>query len=400
MMFHFCIRFLVIIVKYVIIIGDGMADIACEELHGKTPLQVAHTPHMDSIASRGRNGLLRTVPPGLHPDSAVANLSILGYGSPHYVCERGPLEAASLNISLEEGEYAFRCNLISVEKGHLIDYTGGRISTSEAAELIQTLHNRFKDRGHFYVGTEYRHVFVSPQGRVTCTPPHNIVGKDISQYLVRGDDAHMLNEVMLSSLEILTAHRINQDRIDSGIPPANMIWLWGQDIMPRFQPFTEKYGITGSIISAVDIIRGMGVLLGLSVIEVPGVTGYVDTNYRGKADHALKVLEEVDLVYVHVEAPDEKGHEGDVQGKIEVIEQIDAHVVGRLLDGLNDRCTIAVLPDHPTPCTLGVHTADPVPFAIWSPSVNKDEVRHFDELSARKGGFGLQEQIMPLILGD
>jgi 2,3-bisphosphoglycerate-independent phosphoglycerate mutase len=344
--------------KYVILLGDGMADVPLPQLGGKTPLEHANIPNMDHIAKHGRCGLARTVPSGMPAGSDIANMSVLGYAPEKYYTGRGPLEAASMGVTLAEGEIAFRCNLITVAAGAITDYSAGHITSEEASVLIASIDETLSsDRVHFHAGISYRHLMVTAGigASAVCTPPHDVLGEPMESQMPEN--------------------------------PATHIWLWGQGGAPSFPPFEEMFGITGAMISAVDLLKGLAIYAGMDVIEVPGATGYLDTNYAGKADYAVKALEDHDFVYVHVEAPDEAGHEGDVEAKVQAIEDFDEKVVGRVLDRCSD-CVIMVLPDHPTPIPLRTHTADPVPFAIQGHGA--DDVMCFDERSAAEGSYGVR----------
>ncbi len=390
--------------KYVVVVGDGMADYPLEPLGGKTPLQAAEKPHMDEMARRGRCGLLRTVPEGMEPGSDVANLAILGYDPRKYYTGRGPLEAASIGVVLSPGDLAFRCNLITEEDGILASSNAGHITTEEAKLLIEILAKTFGSYGEFYPGVSYRHLFVlrgCKEDKIVTTPPHDIVGGEMARHMVRPDGplTRRLNELILASRNALEGHAVNLARTKAGKRPGNMIWLWGQGRRPRMESFQKRFGIDGSVISAVDLVKGIGILLGMEVPKVPGATGYYDTNYEGKADYALRALEERDFVYIHVEAPDEAGHAGDLERKIEAIEALDRRLLGRLLDGLGEEAAIALLPDHPTPISLRTHVTDPVPFALYAPGKRGDGMA-FDESSARSGSLGLLEggDLMHLLL--
>jgi len=391
--------------KYLVLLGDGMADYPLEELGGKTPLQTAKTPNMDTLARRGRCGLLRTIPKEMGAGSDIANLSILGYDPRVYYTGRGPLEAASVGVSLGEGEVAFRCNLITESDGRITDYSAGHISTKEAKELILALEQALSDYGRFHPGVSYRHLFVTTGGeKLVCTPPHDALNRWVEEVLMKPADdpvAVRLNEMTIRSREILAEQPINRERIKAGKNPANMIWLWGQGPRPRLEPLKEKYGIRGAVVSAVDLLKGIGIYAGMEVVDVPGATGYYDTNYKGKADYALKALERKDYVYLHVEAIDEAGHAGDVKQKIRCIEDFDKKVVKRVLNGLPDDCVVAVLPDHPTPIAIRSHTRDPVPFAIYDPREEGDEVKEFNEESVKDGAFGTLDgvEFMETLLG-
>jgi 2,3-bisphosphoglycerate-independent phosphoglycerate mutase len=385
--------------KYVVVIGDGMADLPIKELNGKTPLQVANIPNMDLIASRGVSGMLKTVPENMPPGSDVANLSIMGYNPQKYYTGRGPLEAASIGAKLDDDDVAFRCNFITDENGILADFNAGHISTTEASELIETLNQKFYRYGKFYLGTSYRHLFVLKDKRsadLEATPPHDVVGESIEEHLLkpRNDaNAILLNKIMGESREILSKHPINEKRIAEGSKAANMIWLWGQGIKPSMPSFKSKYGLKGATITGVDLVKGLGVYMGLNNIVVPGATGYYDTDYCGKAKNAIEGLKTHDIIYVHVEAPDEAGHAGDLEEKVLAMERIDKRILGKIMDELPTykEYTIAILPDHPTPLKLKTHTSDPVPYAMCSTNNISDDVMVYDEVSAGKGSMGIEQ---------
>ncbi len=361
--------------KYVILIGDGMSDEPIERLGGRTPLEYASTPNMDRVAGAGEYGLFATVPDGYKPGSDVANMSILGYAPALYYTGRAPLEAASIGVKLNGTDTAFRCNLVTLSDGAPVvmnDYSAGHITTEEASEIIKTLDARCHGLGvRFYPGTSYRHLMVwegAPEGlyeRLKTTPPHDISDREVAEYLPSGEGAEKVRELMNLSQGILEGHPVNEARKERGQNPATSIWLWGQGVAPSMPGFGERFGIRGGIISAVDLMKGIGVYAGLDVINVPGVTGYIDTNYAGKVEAALKALEEKDLVCVHVEAPDEAGHQGRLDDKLRAIEDFDAKVVGEVLAGLSgSEFRVLVITDHPTPVELKTHTSDAVPFAI------------------------------------
>jgi len=365
--------------KYVILIGDGMGDYPIESLGNKTPLEFAKTPNMDSLAASGKFGLFATVPKGYPPGSDVANLSILGYSPAKYYTGRAPLEAASIGVKLGPTDIAFRCNLVTLadKNGVTImdDYSSGHITTEDADGIIKTLDAALKSEGvRFYTGTSYRHLMVWKDGpkNVKTTPPHDISDKDIAPHLPKGEETSKvaaMSRLMKASQEILKDHPVNKRRRANGKKPATSIWLWGQGVAPSMPTFKERFGINGAIISAVDLMKGIGIYAGLEVLNVPGVTGYIDTNYKGKAEYCLAALEQKDLdfVCVHVEAPDEAGHNGNLQDKLRAIEDFDREVVGRVLTGLKkfDAYTVMALTDHPTPIALKTHTSDPVPFALY-----------------------------------
>jgi len=368
--------------KYIVMIGDGMADRPMEELGGKTPLQVAATPNMDRLVQHGIIGKIRTVPPGYHPGSDVANLNILGYDPRQFYSGRAPLEAASIGITLKGDDVAYRCNLVTLKynkdktRAVMDDYSSGHITTEESRELMTEINNTIgSETITFYPGVSYRHIMVWSAGidDIECTPPHDITGKDISDYLPVGQNEDVLRDLMLRASGVLESHQINRERIRRGNKPANSIWFWGQGKRLKIPTFREKYSIDGALVSAVDLMRGLGINAGFEILEVPGITGYLDTNYVGKAEAALKALERVDIVYIHVEAPDEAGHSGKLRDKIRAIEDFDSLVVGTVLNGTSalDEYRILVLPDHATPLSAKTHTEEPVPFVIYDSSTAK-----------------------------
>ncbi|MCW3999848.1 MAG: cofactor-independent phosphoglycerate mutase [Candidatus Bathyarchaeota archaeon] len=389
--------------KYILIVGDGMADYPLAELGNKTPLQAAVKPNMDSIAAKGRSGLLKTVPDQCTPGSDTAICSLLGYDPRIYDTGRGPLEAPSRGIKLGPNDAAFRCNLITEADGAIADYSAGHITTPEAQQLIGAVKAKYDLPGkiEFYSGLDYRHFlilrsFPHPE-QILCTPPHDVMGVAVSEVLPKASlaeaepDAQMLRNMILNSKDFLQNHPVNAARAAAGKRRGNMIWFWGGGKKPSMPTLKAKYGIKSAVISAVDLVKGIGAYAGMEIISVEGATGLYDTNYEGKADAALKALETNDLVFVHVEAPDEAGHVGDYKLKVKTIEDLDKRCIGRIMAGLKEPCAIAVLPDHPTPIKTRTHSRDPVPFAIASPKVNPDAVRKFDEESAKQGGYGLVE---------
>ncbi len=371
------------------------------ELNGKTPLQVARKPNMDAIAAKGRSGLLKTVPEGMSSGSDTAILSVLGYKPERLLVGRGALEAASRGIELTGNDVAFRCNLITVENGILSDYSAGHITTKEATQLISSLQEKFEIPGkiEFLPGLDYRHFLVMrslpDSNLIECNPPHDVTGTEIGEVLPKAKSekveatVNILRKIILESKNVLENHPINIARRKAGKKPGNMVWFWGGGEKPSMPTLKEKFGLKAAVISAVDLVKGIGIYAGMQVISVKGATGMYDTNFEGKADAALKALETNDFVFVHVEAPDEAGHEKDSEKKIKAIEDLDKRLLSKLLKGLKEPYAMAVLPDHPTPITVGTHTRDPVPFAIRSPFWPSDGLQKFDELSAKKGGFGL-----------
>ncbi|MBS7247740.1 MAG: cofactor-independent phosphoglycerate mutase [Candidatus Jordarchaeales archaeon] len=384
--------------KCVVVVGDGMADYPLDELGGKTPLQVARKPNMDRVAREGRSGLLESIPEGMQAGSDVAILSILGYDPVRHYTGRGPIEAAALGVMLGRGDVAFRCNLVTLEGGVMVDYSAGHISNDEAKALIEALNEELGGgMVKFYSGVSYRNILVVSGVNfdgVECTPPHDITGMKVDDYLPRGEGSELLLELIERSWRVLEGHPVNARRIREGKRAANSIWPWGQGRRPDLQSFEERFGVRGAIISAVDLVRGLGVLTGLRVVNVPGATGYYDTNYAGKGEYALRALESVDFVLVHVEAPDEAGHAGDIENKVKAIEKIDSEILGKILDGierLDEDYRVAVLADHPTPIVKRTHTRDPAPVAVLSSCGDGDGVDGFDEFSVRKGSLGVMK---------
>jgi len=379
--------------KYIVLVGDGMADYPIKELGDRTPLEVAHTPNMDYIAQHGRLGRIKTIPEKMSPASDVANISILGYDPQKFYSGRGSLEAANLGVELDEDDVVFRCNLITVSADTLVDYSAGHISSKEAKILIEFIDEKLgTNRIKFYAGVSYRHLMLVKRGAeehlndLKCKPPHDIIGQSISKNLPKGDNAEFLIKVMQDSRGILENHEINHVRIDLKENPANMIWLWGQGVKPNMPKFIDKYGLSGSVISAVYLIKGLGNILGLDVINVPGATGYYDTDYLGKAKAALKSLVKNDFVFLHVEAPDEAGHNGDLREKIAAIERFDQLVVGTVLKAFNRKKNfrILVLPDHPTPISVRTHTDEPVVFGIFGKGIVAGDFLNYSEKEAEK----------------
>lgn len=382
--------------KYVVLLGDGMADYPTSMLGGKTPLQCAFTPFLDQIAAEGTLGLVDTIPAGFTPGSDVANLSVLGYDPAQTYTGRGPLEAASMGIGLGPNDIAYRCNLVTIgqkdtPEAFMDDFTAGHISTKEARDIILSINKQIgSSQFQFFPGVGYRHLFVwryATSSPVT-TPPHDIPGKAIAPYLPHGECAEEVNSFMQKAGEILRSHPINIQRQSLGKKQANSIWLWGQGRKPQVVPFTQKYNLKGGMISAVDLLNGIGVIAGLKVISVEGATGYIDTNYAGKARTALDALRFMDFIFVHLEAPDEMGHEGNAAGKIQAIELFDEKIVGPILNNVGSfgDYRILALSDHPTPLDLKTHVGDPSPFAVLSSrkDENKAAGLPFNEIAARE----------------
>ncbi len=388
--------------KYMIILGDGMADEPIGELGGKTPLQAARTPAMDLLAQRGCSGMLDTIPAGMHPGSEIANLAVLGYDVPAVFEGRGVLEAASMGVDLAPGDLALRCNLICLEDGTIKNHSAGHISTEEAAEIIAFLAKKMgNEMIRFYPGVSYRHLLVIRGGskHLDCTPPHDVMGMAFREVMVKPENqeaqktADLLNYLILRSRSLLEEHPVNLRRKAEGKDPATCIWPWSPGYRPQMPTLQELFGIGRSaVISAVDLIQGIGVYAGMEVLKVEGATGLYDTNYEGKARAAVDALRNHDLVYLHVEASDEAGHEGNAALKVTTIEYLDQRVVRPIMeacDNLGEPVTIALLPDHPTPCAIRTHTRDAVPFVIYTPGTEPDGVTAYDEFSAQRGRFGL-----------
>ena len=378
-------------------LGDGMADYPVEALGGKTPLEVAKKPNIDRLARGGRLGMVKTVPDGLKPGSDVANLSAMGYDPLKCYTGRSPLEAVSIGIQMDDTDVAFRCNLVTLSddaeyaEKTMVDYSSGEITTAEAAELIRAVDEAFRtDEILFYPGISYRHCMIWHQGPVglNLTPPHDISDRKITEYLPQNP---VILDLMKRSYEILKDHPINQDRMARGLNPANSIWLWGEGTRPGVTGFEAAYGVKASVISAVDLIKGIGLCAGMKVIEVEGATGNIDTNFKGKGEAALKtLLDGQDLVYIHVEAPDECGHHGDLEGKIQAIERIDQDIVGPLLKGLEEAgedYSILVMPDHPTPISIKTHISDPIPYLLYcSTDVTDSGIDTYTEKTGKSTG--------------
>ena len=389
--------------KHIIILGDGMADWPVESLGGKTLLQYAETPYMDMLARMGQTGMLKTVPDGFHPGSEVANSSILGYDQ-HEVYEgRGPLEAASIGVELEPGDMAIRCNLICIEGDKIKNHSCGRLETEEGDVLIRYLQEHLgNERIHFYTGVQYRHLLVIKGGNknLICTPPHDVPGQPWRPLMVKAatpeaqPTADLINDLILRSQQLLANHPLNIQRMAEGKDPANSIWPWAGGYRPHMIPLTKRFPQIkrGAVITAVDLIRGIGTLAGLRVIDVEGATGLYDTNYEGKAQAAIDALRTDDFVYLHIEASDEAGHDGDLELKLQTIENLDRRVVGPIYEAVKDwdePVCIAVLPDHPTPIAHRTHTNEPIPFLIYAPGIEPDTVQTFDEVACKDGKYGL-----------
>jgi 2,3-bisphosphoglycerate-independent phosphoglycerate mutase len=381
--------------KYAIIVPDGAADEPLEELGKKTVLEVAQTPNMDKISSQGRIGLVRTIPAGLEPGSDVAQMSLLGYDPLTFYTGRAPIEAVARNIKLSPNDWVFRCNLVTICDGKMEDHSAGHISTEEGSKLIKDLNERLSnEKLHFYPGVSYRHllVFKDTDFDVKTYPPHDFIGSAIEKILPRGKGAEILIDLIARSQQLFDNHDINKVRKDLGENQVSSIWLWGQGKKARMESFKKRFGINGAAITAVDLVKGLSILIGFDLINVPGATGFVDTNYQGKASAAIEALDKYDLVFIHIEAPDEASHNGNVEMKKKAIEQIDKYIVGPVLEALQgyEKWRILVLPDHPTPISSKAHSAEPVPFAMAGAGVSGILNATFSEANAAKSGFRIE----------
>ncbi len=397
--------------KYVILVGDGMGDYPLAELGGKTPLQAAATPNLDLLAGKGELGLARTIPPGMDPGSDIANLAIMGYDPARYHTGRAPLEAAALGVALGPEEVAFRCNLVTLRREaagvFMEDYAAGHITSDEARELIYALEAALgRDGRHFYPGVSYRHLLVWAEGKAgwRTYPPHDWTGKEVGHLMAPGEAAPAapLWDLIRASWPVLQDQEVNRRRLAAGKRPATSIWLWGQGRPPQIPTLKERFGLTGAVISAVDLIRGIGKYAGLKPILVPGATGFLDTNYAGKVEAALGALRELDLVFVHVEAPDEAGHSGELPLKLQAIEDFDAQVVGPLMQGLaalGDH-RVLVLCDHLTPISVRTHTPEPVPYILYDSRGSQNQTRPYTEAAAQATGLLLEQgaDLLPRLL--
>ena len=392
--------------KHIIILGDGMADWPSASLGNRTLLQVSHTPNMDKLARMGRTGQLITVADGFHPGSEVANMSVMGYNLPKVYEGRGPLEAASIGVELQPRDMAMRCNIVCIEDEILKNHSAGHITTEEADVLVKYLQEHLgNERVHFYTGVQYRHLLVIKGGdkHLDCTPPHDVPLHPFRPLMVKAEipeaqaTADLLNDLILKSQDLLKCHPLNLKRMAEGKESANSIWPWSPGYRPQMESLSVMYPSIkkGSVISAVDLINGIGVYAGLRRISVEGATGLYDTNYENKVSAALEALKTDDLVYLHIEASDEAGHEGNFDLKRLTIEDLDKRVVGPIYEAVKDwdePVSIAVLPDHPTPCELRTHTAEPVPFLIYYPGIEPDGVQTFDEMACKEGIYGVMKE--------
>ena len=378
--------------KYVIIVPDGAADEPLEQLDNKTVLQVAETPNMDKVSSQGRQGLVRTVPPDMEPGSDVAQMSLLGYDPRRYYSGRAPIEAVARNIKLAADDWVFRCNLVTIVDGKIQDHSAGHISTEEAGKLIEDLNEQLAgEKFQFHIGVSYRHllVFKGLDFNVQTYPPHDYIGTAIEKILPRGKGAEMLIDLMARSQQLFANHDVNKVRRDLGENTASSVWFWGQGKKALLDSFQKRFGIKGAAVTAVDLVKGLSILIGFDLIDVPGATGFVDTNYRGKAAAAIEALDKYDIVFIHIEAPDEASHNGSVEMKKKAIENIDKFIVGPVLEALQgyESWRLLVAPDHPTPLRSRAHSSKPVPFAMAGTGITGILNATFNEKNAAKSGF-------------
>lgn len=394
--------------KYVIIIPDGASDYPIDKLNNRTPLEVANTPNMDKLACKGFGGLTNNVPEGYTPGSDVANMSIFGYNPADYYTGRGPLEAGSMHLKTSDRDVIFRCNTIYEEDGLINNFNADHITSEESDVLLKGLNEYFNEKyddfkGKFYTGISYRHIFIytcdtveqaQKLASLTTAPSHDIVGESIEDYTAwDGDLALFIKQIMNESKEYLVNNEVNKKRETNGLKPANMVWLWGQGTIPSLPNFKETYGLDGAVITGVDLLKGIGVFAGLEVIEVPGATGFFDTDYKAKGEYAITALKEKDILFVHVEAPDEAGHAKNIEEKIKALERIDEFIVGPIVDSIEDEFKIAILPDHPTPIEVGTHTRDNIPIIIYSskPKCEVDCVKRLTEKEVLNGSIEQKE---------
>lgn len=391
-------------VKYIICLGDGMADWPLPDYDNRTPLEVANAPALDTVAQRGILGQFCPIPEGLPPGSDIGNLSMFGYNPREAFRGRAPIEAANQGISLAEDEVAFRCNLVTIENGKMRDFTAGHISSEEGAAIMATLNETLGKKYpiRFYPGVSYRHLALTPASEAAslqalaameCEPPHNVTDKEVAPFLPAGDGQEFVRALMEESKAILADHPVNQARIAKGELPATAIWLWGQGKAPNMEPYSSKFGITGAVVSAVDLVKGMGRLAGLEVIDVPGATGWVDTNYEGKVQAGLDALDRHDFVYLHLEAPDETAHQGRADLKIQAIEDYSARIVQPCLDYLDAHpdTRILVAPDHFTTIETKTHAGGPVPFALCGAGIASNGFAEYTEKAAAASDICIDE---------
>lgn len=390
--------------KYIVLLGDGMSDYPISELNNKTPLQAACKPNMDLLAKKGEMGMVRTVPEGMPPGSDVANLAVMGYDPKKYYTGRSPLEAASMGIELEDTDVTFRTNLVTLSEGDkyadriMLDHSADEITTDEARILINDVRQRFgTNEILFYPGVSYRHCMLWKNGPLSfdLTPPHDILDKCIAEYLPKGEHSKIILDMMSESCHFLSQHPVNQNRIRRGLKPANSLWIWGEGKKPAIPSFFDLYGLRGTVVSAVDLVKGIGICAGLDAVDVEGATGNIHTNYEGKTQAALDALKSGhDFVFIHVEAPDECGHRYEIENKVRSIELLDEKVLGNLLRGLEqfEDYRLLILPDHPTPLALRTHTSEPVPFIIYQKGNEQaTQTTSYDEEQAKKSGIYIDD---------
>ena len=404
--------------KYVIFIPDGSSDLPIDELDGKTPLQAAKTPNIDKLAQNGFGGFTNNVPEGYTPGSDVANMSIFGYNPAEFYTGRGPLEAGSMHIETTPRDVIFRCNTITEKNDMMENFNADHITSEEASVLMDALNEYFNEKyddfkGKFYSGISYRHLFVYScddledadlLSNLDTVPPHDISGENLTEYSTWKEDLEIeIRNIMYESQEVLKDHEINKKRIADGKCPANMVWLWGQGVTPKLTDFKETYGLTGAVITGVDLLKGIGVFAGLDVIEVPGATGFFDTDYEAKGKYGIEALKDHDVLFIHIEAPDEAGHAQLIDEKVKAIERIDEFIVGPIIDSLKGQdFKAAILPDHPTPIAIGTHTRDDVPLVIYSTDKDGDDCTSFDEEGVKTGSIEKQEgyKLMSRLIND
>ncbi|MFC2003262.1 cofactor-independent phosphoglycerate mutase [Chloroflexota bacterium] len=393
--------------KYCIVIIDGASGLPLPERGGKTCLELANTPTLDSMASQGTLGMVLTVPTGMEPSSACACMSVLGYDPRIYYRGRAAIEAISMGIPIDEGDAAFRCNLVALRDGKMWDYSSGHISTGEAQQLIAALDDKLgSDNIHFYPGVSYRHI-CQLKGRedtllATCTPPHDIPGRSIAEFLPRGSESDLLRDLMKRSEAVLRDHPVNVERRARGDVPATSIWLfWGSGRVPEMPPFEQVYGLVAAMTSGVDLLRGLAKMVGMTVLDIPGVTDGLDNDYVTQGAGALEALKRHDLVVIHIEAPDEAAHAGTIDDKIEAIRQVDSEVVRRIRSWQGGALRVLILPDHPTPIEVRTHTGDPVPFMLWGAGFTANGAKRFTEAEAKSTGVFLEKgyNIMSRLIG-
>jgi 2,3-bisphosphoglycerate-independent phosphoglycerate mutase len=388
----YLIEYNISIMKYCVLVIDGAAGWPLPERGGKTCLELADMPNLDALAKEGVVGLIRTVPEGMEPSSACACMSLLGYDPKIYYKGRAAIEAVSMGVTIDEGEVVFRCNLVTVEDGRMKSYCAGHIGTDEAEELIRALNTNLGDENiHFYPGISYRHLLKlrahEDTAKAICTPPHDIPDKPVADFLPQGEGSLFLNQLMDSSAAVLEKHPVNVKRRERGEPPANMIWLfWGSGQVPQIPTFGKVYGLKAALTSGVDLLRGLGQITSMDILEIPGITDGMDNDFSGQALGALKSLDDYDLVVIHIEAPDEAGHAGCIDGKVAAIQRIDKEVVSRLRRFEPGNLRLLVMPDHPTPIKIKTHVAEPVPFILWGPGFTANGAERFTEAEAKRTG--------------